>query len=193
MIELSLHILDIAENATRAGAGLVEIAVDEDGTHDRLSLEIRDDGRGMDAPTLAKALDPFFTTKTVRQVGLGLPLLAEAARVAGGHFSVDSKENEGTVVKVDFQRSHIDRQPLGNIADTVTTLITGNPDIDFIYRHRCGDRRFCLDTRQIKKEIDGLPINHLDVLQFIRRYLAERLEEIGSEALYTKSEKKEEG
>jgi Histidine kinase-, DNA gyrase B-, and HSP90-like ATPase len=193
MIELSLHILDIAENSTRAGAGKIEIDIDEDQDHDRLSLSIKDDGKGMDKNTLQNALDPFFTTKKVRQVGLGLPLLAEAARSARGHFSVLSKENKGTVVQADFQFSHIDRQPLGNMADTITALITGNPDVNFIYRHQCRDRHFTFDTRQIKKEIDDVPINHLDVLQFIRQHIEEGLREIGSEAEYPKSEKKEEG
>ncbi len=192
MIELSLHILDIAENATRAGAAAVEISIDEAPAEDRLVIEIKDDGKGMDKSTLAKALDPFFTTKGVRKVGLGLPLLEEAARTAGGRFSVASRENEGTVVTAEFRFSHIDRQPLGQMADTVTALITGNPGIDFFYRHRGPKGLFLLDTKEIKKEIDGLPINHLDVLQFIRQYMEEGLREIGSEAQHTNSEQKEE-
>ena len=182
MLELSLHILDIVENSTRAGASLVHITIIEDTKEDILSLEIRDDGSGMSEEILKKVIDPFFTTKTVRNVGLGLPMLAQAAERTDGKFIIESKGGEGTRVAVEFGLSHIDRQPLGNITGSLVTIIAGNVDVDFIYRHLHNDREFIFDTREIKKELEDIPINHVDVLNFIREHVKEGLEEIGAEA-----------
>jgi anti-sigma regulatory factor (Ser/Thr protein kinase) len=182
MLELSLHILDIAENAVRAEAETVLITLIEDLQSDCLTLEIRDNGKGMDQGELRRVLDPFYTTKKVRRVGLGLPMLAQAAQHAGGDFEIESKPSEGTTVRVAFQLSHIDRQPLGDLPGTLTTLIAGNPDIHFIYRHRREQREYALDTDEIKKQIEDIPINHIEVLKFIRQAIAEGLKEINAQA-----------
>ena len=182
MLEISLHILDIVENSTRAGAKTVSIDIIEDTARDILSLEIRDDGSGMTEDILKKVIDPFFTTKTVRNVGLGLPMLAQAAERAEGRFIIESKGGEGTRVAADFKLSHIDRQPLGDIAGTLVTLIAGNEDIDLIYRHEHNGKIYIFDTREIKKEIEDIPINHVAVLNFIRNHIIEGLKEIGAEA-----------
>jgi len=179
MLELSLHILDIAENSTRAGAKTVCIDITEDEKGDRLIIEIRDDGAGMDEGTLRKALDPFFTSKKVRRVGLGLPMLAEAAERAGGRFEIESAPGRGTQVRVEFRYSHIDRQPLGDIPGTFMTLIAGNPDVNFEYRHRRGEETFTFDTGEIRKELDGVPINDTEVLNVLRNMIREGLEDIG--------------
>ncbi|MEW6672244.1 MAG: sensor histidine kinase [Thermodesulfobacteriota bacterium] len=182
MIELSLHILDITENAVRAKARHVFISITEDRKNDRLSLEIRDNGTGMTAEDLKRALDPFYTTKKVRRVGLGLPMLAQAAENAGGSFAIESEPGKGTVVTVAFQLTHVDRQPLGDLADTLAALITGNPEMHFVYRHRCNGRTYTLDTDEIKKEIDDVPINHIEVLKWIRLDVEAGLKKINSQA-----------
>jgi anti-sigma regulatory factor (Ser/Thr protein kinase) len=182
LLELSLHILDVVENSTRAGAKTVNITIIEDSIRDILSLEILDNGSGMSEDVLKKAMDPFFTTKTVRNVGLGLPMLAQAAERTDGKFIIESKGGEGTRVAVEFKLSHIDRQPLGDIASTLVTLIAGNTDVDFIYRHKHNDREYILDTRDVKSEIDDVPINHVEVLHFIREHVREGMKEIGAEA-----------
>jgi Histidine kinase-, DNA gyrase B-, and HSP90-like ATPase len=182
LLEISLHILDIVENSTRAGADTVFIDIIEDTAKDILSLEIRDNGSGMNEDVLKKVIDPFFTTKTVRSVGLGLPMLAQAAEQTEGNFIIASKGGEGTRVVAEFKLSHIDRQPLGDIASTLVTLIAGNPDVDFIYRHRHDDREYVLDTRDMRKEIDDVPINNVEVLNFVREHIEEGLKEIGMEA-----------
>ncbi len=182
MLELSLHILDIVENSTRAGATNTEITLVEDTYKDTLFLEIKDNGSGMSEDVLKKVLDPFYTTKTVRNVGLGLPMLAQATERTEGHFIIESKGGEGTRVAASFKLSHIDRQPLGDIASTLVTLIAGNPDVDFIYRHQHNNREYVLDTNDVKKEIDDVPINHVEVLHFIREHVQEGLKEIGAEA-----------
>ena len=182
MLELASHILDIAENSVRAGARLIEIDIDEDTANDSLSIEIIDDGQGMKQEETKKALDPFYTTKTVRRVGLGIPLLSDAAKRAGGYLRLESKEGKGTRIKATFQLSHVDRQPMGNIISTLIILIAGNSDVDFFYKCRHTDRRFELDTREIRKEIMDVPINHPEILKYIRGVLEEGFSEIKPEA-----------
>jgi len=182
MLELALHILDIAENSTRAGARHVHIHLNEDPEHDLLTLEITDDGVGMDKDTLAKALDPFYTTKKVRRVGLGLPMLAQAAEITGGKLILTSEPGQGTQLKVTFGLRHLDRQPLGDAAGVMVTLVAGNPDIDFTYSHERQDKIYLFSTEEIKTEIEDIPINHVEVLKYIRTHIGEGLKEIGSEA-----------
>jgi len=133
--DISLHILDIVENSIAVSASRVEITVVEDMEKDLLLVEIKDNGQGMSEERLEKVLDPFFTTKSVRKVGLGLPLLAQAARQSGGDIEIESKVGIGTRVKATFQHSHPDRKPLGDIPETMRILRAGNPDIEFVYKY----------------------------------------------------------
>ncbi len=152
MEDMSLHILDIVENSIRADAKEVEIRIDEDVAADRLEVTIRDDGAGMDQATLEKALDPFFTTKTVRKVGLGLSLFREAARATGGDMTVQSKPGKGTRVKATFQHSHVDRQPLGDLTKTLEILIIANPEVRFRYYHRENGEEYRFDSNGLHPE-----------------------------------------
>jgi signal transduction histidine kinase len=171
MEDLSLHILDIAENSVAAKADKIEIRISEDKEKDLLSVEVTDNGEGMDKETLEKALDPFYTSKTVRRFGFGLSILSEAAKAANGHLSVQSQKGKGTRIKADFQHSHIDRQPLGDIGQTIITLIVGNPEIDFIFEHIKNGHAYSLDTRKIKKILNEMPINSLAGIRMIRENL----------------------
>jgi anti-sigma regulatory factor (Ser/Thr protein kinase) len=180
MLELALHILDIAENSTRAGAKNICINIEEGDIQDILRMDISDDGLGMSHETLEKALDPFYTTKKVRRVGLGLPMLKAAAERTGGNFSITSEMGVGTTVSVTFGLSNIDRQPLGDIPGVLVALITGNPDVDFRYAHRTRHGCYEMDTRNIRKELEDVPIQRIEVLQFIRRHVQEGLQEIAS-------------
>jgi len=182
MLTLADHILDIAENSVRADAKLIEVSIDEDSQNDLLTIEIKDDGHGMGQDVLNKVLDPFYTTKTVRRVGLGLPLLRDAACRSGGTFHLESQENSGTTVKATFGLNHLDRQPLGAIINTIIILIISNSEVDFFYKHRHNDRRFELDTREIRKEIEDVPINHPEIIKYIRGVIEEGLREIKPEA-----------
>ena len=149
MEDLSLHTLDVAENAIRAGAGKIEIGIFEDIEGNLLSIRIKDDGVGMDEETLEKALDPFFTTKRNRRIGLGLSMLAQAAKEAGGDIKLDSKIGKGTDVLATFRYDHLDRKPLGDMNETMATLIAGHPEVRFIYEHKKnGETVYKLDTRK---------------------------------------------
>lgn len=151
MEDLSLHILDIVENSIRAHAKKIEIRIIEEKKKDLLTIEINDDGKGMDEKTLKDVLDPFFTTKNTRKVGLGLSLLAQSAEESGGSIKIESKPGQGTKVKATFGYSHIDRKPLGDVHESLKVLITANPDIDFIYEYQKDNANYHLDTKGIKK------------------------------------------
>jgi anti-sigma regulatory factor (Ser/Thr protein kinase) len=174
--DLSLHILDIVENSLAAGSRRVEIRVDEDMAADRMVIEIVDDGCGMDEERVRKALDPFFTTKTVRRVGLGLPLLEEACRMSNGEMRIESSPGKGTRVRATFQHSHIDRKPLGNMRDTLITLMTGHPQLDLLYEHRKGGKTFSLDTREIRADLGEIPLDAPQVVSALRKLIQSGLE-----------------
>lgn len=146
MEDLSLHILDIAENAIRAGADRVEVKVVEAPGDDILMIEVSDNGAGMTDELRRKVFDPFVTTKEGRRVGLGLPMFAQSAREAGGECTVESAPGEGTRVRATFQYGHIDRRPLGNLQETFATLIAGNADIDFRFEYTTEDGSQVFDT-----------------------------------------------
>jgi 3',5'-nucleoside bisphosphate phosphatase len=150
MEDLALHILDIAQNSVEAGATSIEIDLLEDPERDRLLIEVRDDGPGMDGERVARAADPFFTSRTTRRVGMGLSLLAEAARAAEGDFKIDSAPGAGTRVRATFRHSHIDRAPLGDVETTMMVLMAGQPQVDVRFRHCVGDRIFELDSRDLR-------------------------------------------
>ena len=155
MEDLALHILDIARNGAEAGATRVEIRVDEDPETDTLRITVTDNGRGMDAATAARAVDPFFTTRQTRVVGLGLPLLRQAAEAAGGGLRVVSEPGAGTRVEAVFGLSHLDRAPLGDVETTVLVLMASHPDIDLDWTHRRGDREYGLAAADLRAALDG--------------------------------------
>jgi len=168
MEDLSLHILDIAENCITAEADRVEIKIVEDTAANLLTLEISDNGKGMDKELLENACNPFYTTRTTRRVGLGIPLLAQSARECNGDITVNSEKGKGTSIKASFQYDHIDRKPLGDITQTMIILIMSNPGIDFLFEHMRNDKKYSLDTAELKKDLDGIPINEPEVIKIIK-------------------------
>ncbi|MCL4457160.1 MAG: ATP-binding protein [Nitrospirae bacterium] len=170
MEDLSLHMLDIAENSIDADATKVEIKVVVNEADDRFTLIITDNGKGIDAETLKMVKDPFFSTKTVRKkkFGLGIPLLAQAAEECNGAFRIESHQDRGTVITAVFQNSHIDRKPLGDIGATMAVLIGGHPDMDFLLSYERNGLSYKLNTVELKKELQDVPINLPDVLKLIK-------------------------
>jgi signal transduction histidine kinase len=180
LLELALHILDIVENSIRAGAGLVRIQVREDEARDLFLLRITDNGHGMSPEEQRKAMDPFYSTKKVRRIGMGLPLLSDAAERSGGKMILKSRPGVGTAISAEFGHRHIDRQPMGDIVSVLMAIIVGNPGIDFIYRHEVQGRIYLLDTRNIKEALEDVPLNHPEVTAFLREQIAEGLRDIGA-------------
>ncbi|MBP3894530.1 MAG: sensor histidine kinase [Atopobiaceae bacterium] len=180
MKELSLNILDVAENSVKAGATLTQILLTEqDG---KLKLEIVDDGCGMSEDIVRSVTDPFYTTRTTRKVGMGIPLLKLACEQTGGSLTISSVTQEenpvehGTHVTATFDMNHIDFTPLGDVSASVLTLIQGHPDTDFLFRHQQGERIVELDTRQLREVLEDVPLNSYDVMEWIGGYLREQYE-----------------
>lgn len=173
MQEIALNVLDIAMNAVCAGASLIEIIVDERPSEDVLSVTISDDGRGMSYGELESVTDPFYTTRSTRRVGLGVPFIKMAAELTGGSFSISSEPGRGTAVRADFVYSSIDRMPLGDINETVQLLIQSNPQLNFVYTRRFEMEEMELDTREFRRVLDGIPLNDPEISRFIRDYLKE--------------------
>ena len=169
-----MNILDVAENSVRAGASLVSVLLDfkDDAT---LVLSIDDNGSGMDEAVLRRVEDPFFTSRTTRKVGFGVPFLKMAAELTGGGFAIESAVGTGTSVTAVFNTEHIDMIPLGGIGSTLSALISGSPGTDFTCVVRRGGSEFLLDSREIKSLLDGVPVESPDVAVFIREYAEENI------------------
>ena len=178
MREFSLHIMDMIENGLDAGASLIDLSIVEDRKERLLRITIKDNGRGIPEGILEQIADPFVTTRTTRRVGLGLSLLKEAAKRCDGTFEIQSTRGEGTVVRASFRTDHIDTPPLGDMAGSLTSLIVTHPEVDFVYTHEANDNEFEMDTRQIKTELDDVPIHHPEVMMVLARSIREFLDGI---------------
>lgn len=178
MKELSLNILDIAENSLKAGAKLTEITISEEGSI--RTLTIKDDGCGMTDEILKTVADPFYTTRTTRKVGMGLPLLQLAAQQAEGYLKIESRhigkfpDNHGTVVTAVFNKDHIDCVPLGDVTESMVTLIQGHPNSDFLFKHNSETLNVVLDTRELRTVLEDVPLDSFEVLSWIREFLNEQ-------------------
>lgn len=177
--EISLNVLDVAENSIRVQASLIEISVGIEETEDLLTISIRDNGCGMTTEQIQNVEDPFFTTRTTRKIGLGIPFFKMAAESTGGSFSIQSEVGKGTVTEAVFHLSHIDRMPIGDMTCTIHTLIVYNPQTDFIYTYRLNDKSFTLDTREFREVLGGIPFNSPDVSAYIKDFLEENKNEVG--------------
>jgi len=181
MKEISLNILDIAENSVKAGASLTQILIDE--TDNRLVLSIVDDGCGMSPEIVRSVIDPFYTTRTTRKVGMGVPLLKLACEQTGGSLAIESvtadqnPEKHGTKVTATFFTDHIDFTPLGDVVSSIVTLIQGHPDTDFLFRHTRGENRAELDTREIRQVLEDVPLSSYEVISWIESYLREQYDD----------------
>lgn len=178
MPELSLNILDVAQNSIHAGADLIKIVVFISQSEDILSITISDNGRGMTKDIVQKVNDPFYTTRTTRNIGLGIPFFSYAAKSTGGTFTIDSAPGKGTKITAVFLLSHIDRMPLGDMTGTIHTLITLNTEIDFIYTYEVNGKSFTLNTQEFREILGDVPFNLPEISLYIRDYLKENQSEI---------------
>ena len=174
MRELSLNVMDVAQNSVRAEASLVRITVEESEKDDRMKIEIADNGCGMTEEQVQQVTDPFFTTRTTRKVGLGVPLFKLSAEQTGGSFDIRSRIGEGTTTTARYVKSHVDMTPLGDINSTVEIFIRCNPDIDLVFTHRTDLGELRLDTRELREVLGDVSLDTPDVLEWIRQYLEEQ-------------------
>jgi anti-sigma regulatory factor (Ser/Thr protein kinase) len=177
MRDISLHILDIAENSIRAGASLVTISMELDKSKDTLTVGIEDNGCGMSEEMLARVKSPFATSRTTRNVGLGIPLFTAGVENTGGSLEIASSPGKGTKLTAVYKYSHIDRPPMGDIAETIYTLTLLNPQIDFVFSAKKDDA-FLYDTREIKAALGGVSVSEPEVSKFIREFLQEGIAQV---------------
>ncbi len=178
MNDLSLHLLDIVQNSISAGATLIEIDVDEQIADDLLAISIADNGKGMTPEQVEKVTDPFFTSRTTRKVGMGIPLFKQSAEQSGGKLTITSTVGVGTRVEATFQYNHIDRPALGDIPNAVCLLVMSNPVIDFLYKHSVNDDSYIFDTREVKEALGGISINDLKVVPLINEMIEENVKNL---------------
>jgi len=184
VLELALHVLDILQNAVEAGAASVVLEIEEDRAADRLRIVVSDNGRGIPPEALNSVINPFHTTRTSRHVGLGLPLFAAAAERAGGRLAVYSPSRHllghggqplgpGTTVEATFVLSHPDRQPLGDLTDTLLSFLLSAQSPELCYMHRVDGETFTFDTTELRAQLDGLPLSHPLVYRWLSEFIAE--------------------
>lgn len=176
MPEISLNILDVAQNSVSADATLIEISAEADTKKDCLVIMVRDNGRGMSPEQVSRVADPFYTTRTTRRVGLGIPFFKMAAELSGGSFSIESTLHVGTVTKAEFGLTHIDRMPLGDLAATYVLLVGSNPKLDFVLTMRVDDCGFKADTREFREVMSDISLGEPEVLEFIAGFIRENQE-----------------
>lgn len=178
MKEISMHILDIVMNSVKAEAKLIEITVEEKTAENYLKVIIKDDGRGMSEENAKNATDPFYTTRKTRGVGLGLPLLKDACERCNGYLKINSEIGVGTTVEAYFERNNIDRSPMGNMGDTIMTIVNSLEKCELIYKHQVDDEIFNFSTMQIKEILEETEIKENSVLLWIKQYISENINEL---------------
>ncbi|HHY06566.1 MAG TPA: sensor histidine kinase [Clostridia bacterium] len=178
MREISLHILDLVQNSLAAQAKNIWITVMENRFEDKMVIKIKDDGRGMSEEALDKVLDPFYTTRTTRKVGLGIPLLAANAQACEGNLEVKSVLGEGTSLEATFRLSHLDCPPLGDMPSTLIALFSASPEVNFFYEHKCEEKSFQISTREVKENLTGLSLQNPLVLGWLQDFFKIKEQEL---------------
>lgn len=175
MDELALNILDIAYNSIRAKANDIRIYINDSLKENVIDIEIEDNGCGMTNEEVGKVIDPFFTTRTTRKVGLGIPLFKQNAELTGGYLHIDSKKNCGTIVKTRFIKNHIDTPIMGDVIETMTTLIQADENIDYIFEYKTDDIHFIMNTKDMKDILGDVKITEPEVIIWLKDYMKEGL------------------
>jgi len=178
MKDLSMHIMDIMQNSVVAGASLITMEIAESRKDNFWQFSISDDGCGMDANTLAKVTDPYYTSRTTRKVGLGIPLLKQNAERCGGFLNMESEPGKGTTLVSRFELTHLDRPVLGDVPGVIVLTVSAHPEIEFVYTHKTNDGEFVFDTREIKEVLEGMPLSDPKIIRYLREMIEENLLEI---------------
>lgn len=175
MKEISMHILDIAMNSVSSGAKLIEIIIEESKNNNLIKIVLKDNGHGMSYDTIKKVADPFYTTRATRKVGLGIPLLKEACERCNGYFKINSEVGKGTTVECTFERDNIDRAPIGNMGDTIITIINSLDNCELLYKYITDEKSFVLSTLELRNILEETDIKSNDILLWIKEYVSENM------------------
>ena len=179
MKELSLHVYDLMENSIAAKASLIELTIIDSLKDNIYSFMIKDNGKGMSQDFLAKVTDPWTTTRTTRKVGIGLPLIKMNTELCGGGMNIESEVGKGTTLGFWFQHDHIDRAPMGDLAGTIVMLCAQHEEIHYIYRHITDEGEYTFDTDEVKEALDGMSMNDINIIKYLKEMIQENLKEIG--------------
>lgn len=178
MREISLHLMDIVQNSIEAGATFIIITIEENTNDDYIHITIKDNGFGIEPELIEKIKDPFVTSRKTRRVGLGISLFEAACNRCGGGLSIESLINSGTEIKASLEYNHVDRAPMGRIEDTIVSFLM-TKRVDILYKHIFNNKEFVFDSREIKKAVGG-ELNDLDIINWIKEYISEGIENIGA-------------
>lgn len=176
MPDIAMHLLDIVFNSIRAKATLIKIYINESIKEDKIECRVEDNGCGMDEKTVEAVQNPFFTTRTTRDVGLGIPLFKEGALQTGGSFQLNSEVGHGTVIEVSYVKSHLDCPSMGDLQETIVTLIQADASIEYELVYTWDEGCFEMKTTEIKEILDGVPINEPDIILWLKEYIKEGIE-----------------
>ena len=177
MKDLSMHVMDILQNSTRAKAKNITLEIIESIKDDTMTILFVDDGCGMDENMVKNVTDPFFTTRTTRKVGLGLPLLKQNAERSGGYMTIESEVGKGTSVKAVFGLTNIDRPPMGDMPSTVVFTAAANPDIHFYFHYNTDKIDYVFDTDEVNEALEGVPINNPEIIDYLCEMIKENMQE----------------
>ncbi len=175
MNDLSLHIIDIIQNSLSAGAFLIRLTVDENIKEDKLTIIIEDNGKGMTQEQVSKLTDPFFTSRTTRRVGMGIPLFKQSANQCGGDLKVESVLGKGTIITAWFRYSNIDCPPLGDVANAFILMLSANPDHHFILKYIYNGSEYIFDSEEVKEVLGDIPFNDASIIRVLTEMIRENL------------------
>ncbi len=178
MREISLHILDLIQNSIEAEATSVKLEIIEDIVNDRMIIRVSDNGRGMNEKMRQLVIDPFITTRTTRRIGLGLPLMDMSTKRCDGYLDINSIPGQGTVIEAMYRHSHYDRPPMGNLPETIKSILVANPELQFFYSHTFNDQSLSVSSQEIADILDGIPLTQPDVLIWLDGYLSESIDNL---------------
>ncbi|MDD2583968.1 MAG: ATP-binding protein [Bacteroidales bacterium] len=187
MNDLSLHIIDIIQNSLSAGASLIKLTIKEKSSENLLFIEIEDNGKGMSQQQISKLDDPFFTSRTTRRVGMGIPLFRDSARQSGGSLVVTSELGKGTKVTATFELNNIDCPPLGEIANSFVLMVSANPNVNFLFKYFVEESEYVFDTVEVNEVLDGLPINSPSVIRMLTEMIDANIEDLKREGAANRS------
>lgn len=180
MNDLSLHIIDIIQNSLSAGAKRIGLAIKEDSANDRLTISIEDNGKGMSREVAAKLEDPFYTTRTTRKVGMGIPLFKQSAMQSGGNLSVESEPGKGTTITAWFELGNIDRPPLGDVANSFVLMVSANPQIHFTLSYVVNENEYNFDSVEVAEVLGDIELSDVRVIRMLEEMVRENINELKS-------------
>ena len=171
MVDLSLHIQDLYENCFTAGATKVLINIIS--TSEYYDITILDNGSGMSEETLQKVVSPFTTSRTVRKVGLGIPLFIQTCEQTEGFVTIKSTLGVGTSINGRMYKNHFDAIPLGDLTETIYLLFITNDKVEVGFTYN----DFTVNSQELRDILGDVPFTEPSIMEWIKTYITEGISE----------------